>query len=176
MAHGLPGFKDLLIMVADDVFQYSLLHVSGDPIEMVEALIHFCILGLFCLREHGLEFQTDEDGVFHLALGAAWVDVLAVNGDAHGSCVEGLVFHLAEGSAVHCISHIGAPAGYVEEIHAVSHFFVGSKGDLDGPVGDLRMCHEIFSHSHDLGNTGLIVSAQKAGAVGGDQVLAHIVL
>ena len=112
---------------------------------MVEALIHFCILGLFCLREHGLEFQTDEDGVFHLALGAAGMDILAVDGDAHGSCVEGLILHLAEGSAVHCIGHISTPAGYVEEIHAVSRFFVGSKGDLDGFVGGCSGCAMKYS-------------------------------
>ena len=95
MAHGLPGFKDLLIMVADDVFQYSLLHVSGDPVEMVEASYISVYWGFSASGSMDWNSRPMRVVVFILPL-ALLVDVLAVNGDAHGSCVEGLVFHLAE--------------------------------------------------------------------------------
>ncbi len=98
-----------------------------------------------------------------------------MDGHLHISGIEGLILHGAPGSSVYGISHIGAPARNIEEIHAVAHLLIRSKSNLYGSVGNFRMGHENFSHGDNFSNTGLVVSAQKRGSVCSNKVHSHIV-
>ena len=48
-------------MVTDDIVESCILHISADIVQMEESLIFFRILRLLVLRQHRLEFQTDQD-------------------------------------------------------------------------------------------------------------------
>ena len=124
---------------------------------MEKSLVLLSILRLLVLRQHRLEFQTDQDRVFHLVLCASRMNVASMDRDFHGCRVKGLILHLAPGAAVNSVSHICAPAGNIKEVNAVSDFLVRCESDLDGSVRDLRVCQKCLRHGHDLGNSRLVI-------------------
>ena len=48
-------------MVTDNIVKSRVLDISADVVQMEESLIFFRILRLLVLRQHRLEFQTDQD-------------------------------------------------------------------------------------------------------------------
>ena len=49
------------IMVTDNIVKSRVLDISADVVQMEESLIFFRVLRLLVLRQHRLEFQTDQD-------------------------------------------------------------------------------------------------------------------
>ena len=94
---------------------------------MVEALVALGVGGSLRLRQQGDELVGHEDGVFHLILGGAGVDVDAVDGEGHGGGVEVLVLDLAQLSAVHGIGGLGGEFGGVKVVGTLAHSSSGVK-------------------------------------------------
>ena len=80
--------------------------------------------------EHTVELHGHQDGVFHLALGGAGVDALAVEGEGGGGGVEIFVFQAARAAAVHGVGEIRSEARDVEMIRALADLLVRGKGCL----------------------------------------------
>lgn len=171
---GLAGLELLTVVVTDDGVEHHLRLVAGDVGDVVEALVALGVGGSLRLRQQGDELVGHEDGVFHLILGGAGVDVDAVDGEGHGGGVEVLVLDLAQLSAVHGIGGLGGEFGGVEVVGTLAHLLVGGEADGDGAVGDLRVGQQILAGGDDLRHAGLVVGAQQGGAVGDDELLPHV--
>lgn len=135
---GLAGLELLTVVVTDDGVEHHLRLVAGDVGDVVEALVALGVGGSLRLRQQGDELVGHEDGVFHLILGGAGVDVDAVDGEGHGGGVEVLILDLSQLSAVHGIGGLGGEFGGVEVVGTLAHLLVGGEADGDGAVGDLR--------------------------------------
>ena len=170
----LPLLETGPVVVPDDEAQPGLGLVALHVAQVVEALIALGVGGGLRRRQHVHELQGHEAGVAHLVLGGAGVDVEAPDGDLGGGGVEILILQLAQLAAVHGVGRGGPEALHVEVVGAAAHLLVGGDGHGDAAVGDLGMGGQILHGGEDLGHTGLVVGAQQGGAVGDDQVLAHI--
>ena len=141
---------------------------------MVEAFVAFGVLGCLPAGKHGDEVVGHADRVYHLVLGVSGVDVATLDGYFGRGGVEVLVFKLADGTAVHCVGEVAAEFLDIELVGAQTDLFVGVETDTDLAMLDLRMRLKVCHGCDDLGNAGLVVGAEKGGAVGNDQVVAHI--
>ena len=50
-----------VLLCTDNIVKSRVLDISADVVQMEESLIFFRILRLLVLRQHRLEFQTDQD-------------------------------------------------------------------------------------------------------------------
>ena len=128
------------------------------------------------LRQPVDDGGRDLDRVLHLALGKAGMGADALDGDRGAVGRESLVLDIAGGFAVHRIGEIGAELLQVGLVDAAADLFVGREQDLDGAVLDLRIVDQELRGIHDLGEAGLVVGAEQRGAVGGDDVVADLVV
>ena len=160
-------------MVTDDVGEIGLLHAALEGDEVEEALIAFRVFRACHHGKHGVELLAYEDGVFHLALGRAGVDVTALDVDFGAGGVEVLKLQFSNFAAVHGVCVLCAEAFNVEFHYAAADFFVRGEPDLDGAVLEFRVLHYVLDGVHDFGHAGFVVCAKKGGAVRGDEGLAH---
>ena len=144
--------------------------------EVVEALVALRVGGGLSGRQEGDKLVADEQGVLHLVLGRARMDVDAVDDHLGPGGVEVLILQLAQLAAVHRVGHRRAEALDVEAVGARAHLLVGGKAYRDAAVGDLRMSGEVFHGRDDLRHARLVVRPQQGGAVGDDQILPHVLL
>ena len=170
----LPGLEAVPVVVPDDEAQPGLGLVALHVAQVEEALVALGVGGGLRRRQHVHELQSHEAGVAHLVLGGAGVDVEAPDGDLGGGGVEVLVLQLPQLAAVHGVGRGGAEALHVEVVGAAAHLLVGGDGHGDAAVGDLGVGGQILHGGEDLSHAGLVVGAQQGGAVGDDEVLAHI--
>ena len=90
------------------------------------------------------------------------------------SPVEVLELQFADLAAVHRVRVVRAEAGDVELHDAAADLLVGGEPDLDGPMLEFGMGHDVLHRVHDLRHAGLVVGAEERRAVGRDERLAHI--
>ncbi|MND60955.1 hypothetical protein D3C80_521980 [compost metagenome] len=128
------------------------------------------------LRQFCDDVAGDADGVFHLAIGKAGMDRDALDQDVGAIGREGLVLDRARRLAVQRITEIGAELLQVYLGDAAGDFLVGREEDADRAMLDVGIGEQIFGSGHDLGKAGLVVGAQQRRAVGGDDVVADLVL
>ena len=157
------------VVVADDVAQRSPLHRAVHTDAVVETFVALGVLRTLGGGQHRLQFARHVDGVDHLRLGVARVDVAALNLDLRARGVEVLVFQFAFHAAVNGVGEIGAEGFHVEEIHAPAHLLVGREADADLAVFHLGVRQQIFRGGHDFRHARLVVGAQQRRAVGVDQ-------
>ena len=163
-------------MVPDDQVHLGQLHVGPDGHQVEEPLPALGELGLLPRRQQGDELRRHIPGVDHDPLGRARVDAAAPEQDGGVGGVEGLVLVVPKIVPVQGVGHLGPEAIQVQIPSEAPHLLVGSEGQGDGPVGELRVFQQMLRHGHDRGDGGLVVAAQQGGAVGEDQILAHVVL
>ena len=173
---GLPGVEFLQIMVPDDGVQHHLALVSGQVRHMVEALVALRVGGSLRRRQQGDELVGQQDGIFHLVLGGAGMDVHALHRQGHGGGIEVLILDLPQLAAVHGVGRPGGELFRIKVIGALAHLLVRGEAHGDGPVRDLRMGQQVFAGGDDLRHAGLVVGSQQGGAVGDDQLLADVPL
>ena len=173
--HLLAGLELGAVVVADDVGDVGFLDGSLEGNQVEEALVALGVLRAGERRQQAVELRRDVDGVAHLALGVAGVDVAALDVELGGGGVEVLELELADFAAVHRVTEVGAESPDVEGIDAAADLLVAGKGDGDGAVLELGMVDDILDGVHDLGDAGLVIGAEEGRAVGGDQRLADIV-
>ena len=172
--HFLTGLELLTVMVTDDVGEVCLLHRALEGDEMEEALVALRVFRAGHNGKHGIEFLADKDGIFHLALGIAGVDVAALDMD-FGTCrVEVLKLKLSNLAAVHGVGVVCAKALDVKLHNAAADFFVRGKTYPDGPVLEFRVLHNILDGVHDFCNAGLVIGPKKGCSVCCDKGLADI--
>ena len=121
------------------------------------------------------ELLADVDGVLHLALRIARVHVPALDVDLGRCGIEVLELQFADLAAVHRIGVVRAEAGDIELHDAATDLLVGGEADLDGPMLEFGMGHDVLDRVHDLRHAALVVGAEERCAVGRDQCLAHVV-
>ena len=170
---GLALVEFVCIVVADDVAQDGLLLIAGEVHEVVEALVALGVGGDLRGGQHAVPLDGHEQGVLHLILGAAGVDVHAVDGHLAGGGVEVLVLQLTQCAAVHGVGVVRAKTGHVEQVSAAADLLVGGEADADGAMLRGIGGHQALGQGHDLGHTGLVICAQDAVAAGDDQLLTR---
>ena len=143
---------------------------------MNEPLPAFGRLRGLILRQTGDDGTGDLDGILHPVLGGARMDGDA--GDLDGDAVGGkiLALDLAERAAVQRISEGRTELFQVHLVGAATDLLVGGEEDLDRAVLDLRIRQQELRRRHDLGDACLVVGAEKRRTVGGDDVVADLVL
>ena len=133
-------------------------------------------LGLLPRGQQGDKLRRQVPGVDHDPLGRARVDAAAPEQGGGVGGVEGLVLVVAQIVPVQGVGHLGPEASEVQILRQAPHLLVGGEREGDGAVGELRVPEQMFRHGHDHGDGGLVVAAQQGGAIGEDQILAHVVL
>ena len=138
---------------------------------MIKTLIPFRVLRAF-IRECALKFIRELNGVLHDIPGIARVYALPGDCQDRARRVKALIAHIAEHTAVHRVGMIRAKAPDIKICHTVPDLLVGREPDADPAVPDLRVCQQMLRHRHDLGDAGLVVTAEQRIAVRHDQALA----
>ena len=64
-------------------------------------------------------------------------------------------------STIQGIGKVRIERFHVEVVCPATNFFVRSKANANGAVGNFGMVDKIFDGSHDFGNTGFIISAEE---------------
>ena len=141
---------------------------------MEETFVALGVLGALLHGQKRIELLADEDGVFHLALGHAGVDVAALDADGSRGGIEVLELEFADLAAVHRVGVGRVEPGDVELRHAAAYLLVGGEADADGAMLELGMLHDILHCAHDLGHARFVVGAKESSAVGGDDGFAFV--
>ena len=106
-----------------------------------------------------MELHGDVLGVDHNILGAAGMDIAAMDGDQGRGCVEVFVFQFSHAAAVYGVGIFCAEVLQIKEVSASSDLLV--RGEADAQSGIFAaLCHELLGCGEDLGNTDLVISAQ----------------
>ena len=168
-------FEAGAVVIANDVAEGRLLHGAVDADQVVEAFVTLGVFGSLGARQHGDELVGDAYRVEHLVLGVSGMHVATLEGDAGAGSIEVLVLELADGAAVHSIGEVTAEALDVELMGAKAYLLVGVEADSDLAVLDLGVGLQPGHSADDFGDAGLVVGTQQGGAVGDNQVLAHVV-
>ena len=169
----LTRFKKLSAVIANNIGHLCFFYIARDIAKMVEALVSLGKLGDIKHGKHRIELHCHSNGVLHLMLCGAGVYGHSVYGNAYGCGIEILVFEISERGTVHGIGIVRTKARNVEFIGASAYLLVWSEADAYIPV----LCPAVYQHfncRHYLGNTRLIVSAEKGGSVGYDKMLKII--
>ena len=133
--HGRLARVELLrVVVADDVLQRRQFLVALHVHQVVEALVAAGVRGRFRRGQHAVPLNGHQQGVAHLVLRAAGVDVHAVYLDGARCGVEVLVLDVAGIAAIHRVGVIRAEACYIEVIRAAADFLVRRKADAHRAV------------------------------------------
>ena len=172
----LAFLKAVLIVVPDQGLQKAALRRRFEIIGVEVALPSLGVLAALVDGQHVHELHADLQGIDHDALGLAGMHAPAVDHQLGFRRVEGLVVVGSQAVAVDGVGHVRAKARQIQVMGAAAHFFVRRKGQLDGAVLDFRVLQQILGQHHFDGYGGLVVAAQKGGAVGHHQVVAHIFL
>ena len=142
---------------------------------MEESLVSACILRALFHREKGIKLHSDQDGVKHLALCIAWVNVSSLDLYCCSSCIKILVFKFSHCAAVHGVGIACSEFLNVEFNNSSSDFLVWGESDLDFSVLEFRMLHNVLNRIHDFSYAGLVVCSKKGGSICGDDSLALVV-
>ena len=161
-------------MVADDEGKGSVLHVSLDVKEMVEALIFGSVFRCLVSGEFGSEHSGNLCGVYHFSLGIARMHADALDVDFGSGGVEVFIFQLAEFASVHGVSPLTAELLHVEGFGTESDFFVGIEADAHLAVFDFGVFEEISHGLHDFGDAGFVIGTEEGGAIGDDEVFSDV--
>ena len=113
------------VVVADDVTDRGVLDRAVQPYAVVKPFVALGELRALGSGQQPLQFAGHVDGVDHLVLGVARVDVAALYFDLRARGVEVFILQFAFHAAVDRVGEIGAEGLHVEEIHAAAHLFVG---------------------------------------------------
>ena len=160
------------VVVTEDVVHPGVFHVALHIGQVEETVVFLGELGLLLGGQQVLELHADGQGVLHLVLGRAGMDVLAADVHLEGGGVEVFILQLAVSAAVQSVGEVGAETGHIEQVCAPTDLLVGGKGHLYRAVFEIGMAQQLLAQGEDLGNAGLIVGAQQGGAVGDHQTLA----
>ena len=163
------------VVVADDVRECRALHLAAEADKVVESFVSACVLRLLLHREEAVELHSNEDGVLHLALCRARVNVAALDADCRSRSIEVLILQLADLAAVHGVCILCSEFLDIEFHHAASDLLIRSESYLDVAMLELRMLDDILHGIHDLGDSGLVISSQEGCAVCSDDGLALVV-
>ncbi len=93
-------FKQVPVVVADDIIGFCAFHAAAEGFDMVESFVIFCEGGDFKGGKHSVKFHGDEDGVYHLPFCRTRMDALPMENKGGGGCVEVFVFQPACAAAV----------------------------------------------------------------------------
>ena len=162
-------------MVAQDVGNRRLLDAAVEGDQVVESLVALGVFGFLLDRKETVQLLRDADGVAHLALGVAGMDVAALDADGSRGGVEVLELQLADLAAVDRIGVVGPEFRHVELHDAPADLLVGREADLDLTVRDIRVLHQVLDRIHDLRDAGLVVSAEQRSTVRRDEGLPLVV-
>ena len=100
----------------------------------------------------------------------------AADRHGHPRRVERLRLDLAQLRAVERVGVAGAEALDVEMVGAARDLLVDGEADADRRVLELGMALQICDRGHDLRHAGLVVGAEQRRPVGGDDVVADLLL
>ncbi len=172
-AHLVLAALDLgLVMVADDVVGRGLLAVAAHALKVKEAVVAVGELRALGRRQHLVEAHNGLGGVDHHALGRARVARKAVRADLGLGRVERLVAELSERAAVDGVAELGPELLEVEKRRAVPDLLVRHEREREARVRKRRVGLQARKERHNHGVAGLVVAAEKRGAVGGHDVVA----
>ena len=160
------------VMVADDIIHLCFFHTAVHHIEMIEALIAFCVHRILERRKQTLEFHADKQRVLHLELRAAWVNAGTVNRNLPGSGIEILILELTERSTIDGIGDVRAEIRNIETVCTPTDFLIRCKANADFSMLYLRVRQKMFRHGHNLCDARLVVGAEQRRTVRYDQILS----
>ena len=89
---------------------------------------------------------------------------------------KGLVLEGAGRLAVHGVGEVGPELFEIDLVDAAADLLVRREQDLDRAVPDVGIVDQDLRRRHDLGYARLVVGAQQRRAVGGDDVVADLVV
>ena len=162
-----------------EIAQQQLDHSELDA-ALYAVRMHVAFVAVGCLGREAMAWQAMHelrgklDGAHHPALRVTWVHVEPFEG--HGDCVGREVFDL-ELPSLRPVERVGetrAEPVDVEILRAAADLLVRCKADLDRPVRDLRMGHQMLRGGHDLRHTGFVVRPKQRQARCGDDVVAAL--
>src|SRR5204863_4464207 len=95
---------------------------------------------------------------------------LAMHDDRRLVGIPGLVIDLSGGAAVDRVSIFSAKTFDIELFGPISHFFVRGKRDPDRPMLYGGIAQKRLDDRQNLGAARFIISSEKGGAVGSDNI------
>ena len=104
------------------------------------------------------------------------MDVEALDLHQRGGGVEVFALIFAHAAAVHRVGEVRAEALDVKVVRALADLLVGGEAHANFAVLQVGVGHKELAQGHDLGDARLVVAAQQGGAVGDDQLVAHVTL
>ena len=127
-------------------------------------------------RQQRVQLHSDEDGIFHLALRIARMQIAALNLHGSRSRIEVFIFQFSDSASVHSIGIIGPELFHVELHHSSSDFLVRCESYADFTVLKFRMFNDILHRIHYFRNPGLVVCPEQSRTVSGNESLPLVVL
>ena len=141
---------------------------------MEETFIPFGTFRALVCRKHGIELHSDKNGVLHLALGRARMDIAALDTDGGACRIEILIFQFAYRATVEGVGIFRSELLYIKLHDPASDLLVRSEPDPDVSMLEFGMFHDILNCIHDLRYAGRVVGSEESRAVGGDKRLTFI--
>ena len=166
------GLELVGAVVAHDVARRGVVDRRRDADVVDKSLVALGVLRARVGGQHVVELHEQVRRVDHAALGVAGVDRVALKAHGHVSGVKALPLELADGAAVDRVGVFATERRDIEQRGTVADLLIGAKADAECRVRDLRVFVQTADERHDLGHAGLVVGAEKRGAVGAHQVLA----
>ena len=171
----LACLETLTVMVAYDIADGCLFYAALNAGGMEEAFVSACSGRCLTGRKKAHQFLRNKDGILHLLVAIAGVNVHAVYMQLAGCCVEVLVFQFTNGTSVHRISKVASELLYIKVIGSFAYLFVRCKAETDFAVFDFGVLNEIFNCRNYFGYAGFVICAQQRCAIGDDDILTGIV-
>ena len=174
--HLLAQLEHSLVMVADDIGKRGFLNGSLEGAKMEETFVSVRLARHFIARHQAHKLVGDETGIYHLVLGISGMYIASLDADLGTGRIEVLILQLAHFTTIHGVSPFATELLHIKEMCASANLFIGIECHTDFSVLNLGMRHQILHGCHNLGNTSLVIRAQKSVTVSYNQVLTNMVL
>ena len=159
-------------VIAYNVIEHRVVHVSFHVRQMEEALVSFRIAGRLSRRQHGIDLHAHESGINH---GISGISRMNTDTADFKLCTGGVKIFINDfrlDAPVHGISEIRAELLKIQIPGTAADFFIRCKGNADFSVrtGILSPpLQERLRCRHDLRDASLIVGAEQGVSVRSDQ-------
>ena len=132
-------FKQLSVMITDNIVRSNFLHIAAYSIQMEEALIAFGIHWILLYRQQLLELLRDQNGIFHFAFGGTGMHTSAIYMKLCPGGIKILIFQFTQRTTVYGIRIICTKQFHIKMIRSGTDFLIRGETNADLAVLFLRM-------------------------------------
>ena len=143
--------------------------------EVVKALISLGRFRCLVVWKHVTELASQSVCINHFSFCITRMHANTLDVYLCASGVKVLVLQFSKVSAIDCVCPFAAKFLYIEVVCTFTNLLIGVKGHANVTVFHLVMVAQPAHGLHNLGYSSLVVGSKKRGAVGHDEVFAHVV-